>query len=535
MSKTDPKKIAFRGTTNTDLQKHIGSYFTTLGGINPGRLNYTSFDYYYFIVDSGEIIRTPKLPAGYEGREPGDYFKDSLGGIKHVRKFAFLGSKHPEIQKAILDFFIKLGASNKLQVEVKNVNLYYFIDATNKINDSSYLPEGYIFQLDTYLNVMKNQEDKIPEYVECIKPLRHSTVGKIYKVIDSKNCESDVLNFNYNWKGAQFKPSTKEAYDAQNTYLKAAEYTPQVGDYVVMEKAGGWGYSPDNNGCVALVSRVVRAEVSSIWGEVINPNDNSRDVKFSAIPQFGYDKEVIFRKALPHEIPINTPQEKPQQVEEWSTGTYAVSLKGNFGVFFSTKSLPIGKIFTIRHNSPTSRDSVVVKESGYWIYKENLKWFATYDEAVQFSNRLPQFEASPTAAVSESPLEICRKKYKKGMLVRSAKEYGEYSREFIIDVDPSEFTNTGSGVDYFSSKGWLYIDGKFADILEEPKEPLTRENREFHLELERKTQYPITPESAFPVKAIKKQIKKNKFQEVHEIKIVEEKLLKKTKSKLFNI
>ena len=43
------------------------------------------------------------------------------------------------------------------------------------------------------------------------------------------------------------------------------------------------------------------------------------------------------------------------------------------------------------------------------------------------------------------------------------------------------------------------------------------------------------PKVAFPVKTIEKQIKKNKFQEVHEIKIVEEKLLKKTKSKLFNI
>lgn len=250
------------------------------------------------------------------------------------------------------------------------------------------------------------------------------------------------------------------------------------------------------------------------------------------------DKEVIFRKALPHEIPSSNVKVEPQQQGvEWSEGTYAVAVKGNFGVFsFSTNILPIGKIFTIRHNNDASRDSVGVKESQYWIYKENLKWFATYDEAVQFSNRLPQFEASPTAAVSESPLEICRKMYKKGMLVRSAfLDNGIYSGEFIIDVDPSEFTITGGGVDYFQSKGWLYISGKFADILEEPKEPLTRENREFHLELERRTQYPITPKEVFSVKALKKQLKIVNFQSVHEIKIVEEKLLKKTKSKLFNI
>jgi hypothetical protein len=304
-----------------------------------------------------------------------------------------------------------------------------------------------------------------------------------------------------------------------------------------MEKAGGWGYSPDNNGCVALVSRIGKTivegvEVPCIWGEIINPN-TIRNVKFSNIPQFGYDKEVIFRKALPHEIPGSNVKEESQQIAEWSKGTYAVGIKGNFGICKGSDNLvTVGSIFTIK--TDRGDRTVVVKESQFWVHKENLKWFATREEAVQFSNRL-QFEASPTAAVSESPLEICRRKYKKGMLVRSAKEYGEYSGEFIIDVDPSEFTNTGSGVDYFGSTGWLYINGKFADILEEPKEPLTRENREFHLELERKTQYPITPESAFPVKAIKKQLKIVNFQSVHEIKTVEEKLLKKTKSKLFNI
>ena len=398
---------------------------------------------------------------------------------------------------------------------------------------------------------MKNQENKIPKYIECISGLESSFInGRIYKVVESRNLLSSKVACNIDCHGISpgnniwvtlerediryWKASTKEAYEAQNTYLKAAEYVPQVGDYVVMEKAGGWGYSPDNNGCVALVSRVGKNEVNrdevfSIWGEVINPNNNnSRGVKFSNIPQFGYNKEVIFRKALPHEIPINTSQEKPQQVEEWSIGTYAVGIKGNFGRFSGPKEkLSIGSIFTIIGNSETN-NSVGVKETIYWIYKENLKWFATHSEAVQFSDRL-QPEASPTAAVSESPLEICKRKYKKGMKVRSALDTGIYSGEFVINVDPSEFHCTNRGVDYFNSKGWLYINGKFADILEEPKESLTKEKGEFHLELERR------PESAFPVKAIEKQIKKNKFQEVHEIKIVEEKLLKKTKSKLFNI
>ena len=104
MSTIDPKKIAFKGTTNTDLQKHINTYFITLGGINPSGLGYTSPTFYYFIENSGKIIRASRLPTGYTEREPGDYFKDSLGGIKNERKFAFLGSK----VKSFINSFVAL-------------------------------------------------------------------------------------------------------------------------------------------------------------------------------------------------------------------------------------------------------------------------------------------------------------------------------------------------------------------------------------------------------------------------------------------
>lgn len=459
------------------------------------------------------------------------------------RKIAFKGTTNKVLQKLTDSYFTTLGGINSQELYYSSSNFYYFMDASGKIIRTFNLPMDYTEKkpedyFKDSLGGIKNQENKIPEYIECIKSEDNSfTVGKIYTWPNPANDKGTILQITtldgLLWK---FKPSTKQSYDAQEAYFRAAEYTPQVGDYVVMEKAGGWGYSPDNNGCVAIVSRVGknkvdRNEVFSIWGKVINPNKGV-GVEFSDIPQFGYNKEIIFRKALPHEIPgSNVKTEPQQQVAEWSKGTYAVGIKGNFGIYKGSDNLvTVGSIFTI--DIDRGDRTVIVKESQFWVYKENLKWFATRSEAVQFSNRL-QFEASPTAAVSESPLEICKRKYKKGMLVRSARKYGAYSGEFIIDADPREFTITGGdGVDYFQSKGWLYIDGKFADILEEP---LTRENKEFHLELERRTQYPITLENAFPVKAIQKQIKKNKFQEVHEIKTVEEKLLKKTKSKLFNI
>jgi hypothetical protein len=63
--------------------------------------------------------------------------------------------------------------------------------------------------------LQKNKKESIPEYVECVKSLMHAKVGKIYKVIDSSKCESDLPNYTYSWRESQFNPSTKEAYEAQ--------------------------------------------------------------------------------------------------------------------------------------------------------------------------------------------------------------------------------------------------------------------------------------------------------------------------------
>ena len=76
------------------------------------------------------------------------------------RKFAFLGSGYPEIQEAMINFFVKLGATNRQKLLCRYKDMYYFIDETNKIDNSLILPEGYIHQLHTYLNVMKKSRRK---------------------------------------------------------------------------------------------------------------------------------------------------------------------------------------------------------------------------------------------------------------------------------------------------------------------------------------------------------------------------------------
>ena len=163
-----------------------------------------------------------------------------------------------------------------------------------------------------------------------------------------------------------------------------------------MEKAAGWGYSPDNNGCIAIVEKVssktvqhlgsVSYTVPSIYCTVVSPK-NLNNINFIDVPIIGLDKERIFRKALPHEIPSNLPKKD------------------------------------------------VIKKS-------------------------------------DSPLEICKQKYKKGMVVQSAQKSGMYSGIFTINANPEEFTITGGGVDYFRSKGFLYLKGKYAEILSYPDEQL---------------------------------------------------------------
>ena len=70
----------------------------------------------------------------------------------------------------------------------------------------------------------------------------------------------------------------------------------------------------------------------------------------------------------------------------------------------------------------------------------------------------------------QDPLYICKQEYRKGMRVKSAAKAGVYSGEFIIDVDPKEFRNlsgNSDAVDYELSKGYLYFNGEYAEILEE--------------------------------------------------------------------
>lgn len=100
--------------------------------------------------------------------------------------------------------------------------------------------EGYIEitfeQFKKYILKQNTKEDKevIPEYVECISNFNHFTKGKIYNWPEPKNDDGFIrtdLTSIKRWE-LRFKPSTKEAFDAQNKPIEKWS----VGSYVVFLK-----------------------------------------------------------------------------------------------------------------------------------------------------------------------------------------------------------------------------------------------------------------------------------------------------------
>lgn len=79
-----------------------------------------------------------------------------------------------------------------------------------------------------------------------------------------------------------------------------------LGDIVNMVNAGGWGYHPINNGCLAVVEHITtrkikQHKVMAISGRVLNPKV-ARHENFKNIPVVDRLDEVVFRLATDQEI-----------------------------------------------------------------------------------------------------------------------------------------------------------------------------------------------------------------------------------------
>ena len=98
------------------------------------------------------------------------------------------------------------------------------------------MPEGWSPDVEEPVTSVK--DDVIPEYVECIKVLEfhYGELGKIYKVENWNYPIGDCMlvgTTSGSTSRDRFKPSTKEAYDAQNKPVEDSS-TFKLGDWVVI-------------------------------------------------------------------------------------------------------------------------------------------------------------------------------------------------------------------------------------------------------------------------------------------------------------
>lgn len=219
--------------------------------------------------------------------------------------------------------FLPENHPDKFNSECENCN------GTGEVMEGKLYPNGH-----TEVNVECPEckglgEIDFPEYVECIKEILYSNIelsilkGDIlktynndkvygfYREDNSKDCYNSLETF---YK--HFKPSTKEAFDKQNSkeqisnkIMSDEEWIPQVGEYAVMENAGGWSYSNQNNGCIAIIEKVnpnreaFKLKTYGISGKVLNPRiDDYANFENVPIKSHYSSPRIICRKATEEEI-----------------------------------------------------------------------------------------------------------------------------------------------------------------------------------------------------------------------------------------
>lgn len=214
---------------------------------------------------------------------------------------------------------IKEGESGTLEGYISGSQYYHSGGGSSVKNGKFTLPtEDEIKWLEACIKANKfipkeeALKPSIPEYVECIiKFFVEHQIGKIYKTDkfpnELKHCE------NYTWKkiietpdySKHFKPSTKEAYEAQNK--PKVEWVPSVGDWVLLGN-----YCDTYNGKIVKITKI---------------KDGYYHFEPNLSEYANFVKSMIVRKAEEHEIP-KVMEKEPELIEgQWYTAEYENSGK----------------------------------------------------------------------------------------------------------------------------------------------------------------------------------------------------------------
>lgn len=125
-----------------------------------------------------------------------------------------------------------------------------------------------------------------------------------YKAVSKKS--NAIFTYGYVSSNSDIVSIKKADMKEVHKYFPVTEveWKPQIGEYVAMIKAGGWGYDPGNNGCIGKITEVKPGEAYGfktyrINGEIINPNNG--DKTFFDIP-IRSETVTYCRKATDEEV-----------------------------------------------------------------------------------------------------------------------------------------------------------------------------------------------------------------------------------------
>lgn len=175
-----------------------------------------------------------------------------------------------------------------------------------------------------YIAVITDTQQEWDFVISKCEP--HSALYKLSKSFDTFKkqcpegmaiCIKDNAYCGIDWykKQGALIYTFQEWYKLHGYSPEKTEWIPKVGEYAIMENAGGWGFSPQNNGSLALITNVgasIDGKDYPISGKLIRKSDNHlTQIKFTDVPVRSdrYPGIIICRKALPHEIPTDAPKE----------------------------------------------------------------------------------------------------------------------------------------------------------------------------------------------------------------------------------
>lgn len=209
-----------------------------------------------------------------------------------------------------------------------------------------------------YALQLKSMEQKslIGRYIKALIDHPQSGLvmcGEYGKIITSYSVDFPSQK-NYNFT-IDYQKDGKPVYELMpegwTPERAATGWIPQVGEYAVMEKAGGWGYDPQNNGCIAVIKEVkprkgnghnIPEDTYNISGIVINPKRQTY-IEFKEVP-IKTDVGYICRKAHSNEIPTTkldpqnwcvklTPENKKDIVQYFNTKHNRKAIIGSGGYY----------------------------------------------------------------------------------------------------------------------------------------------------------------------------------------------------------